>query len=411
MRLRIQDPWVAVAMWIGLIYASIPFVRRLREAFTDRWPAELIGYAVIASVIAAATVTLAFLRQRKPQLGFADLAWLGALTAIAIRWTYRLMGQPEEAIHLLEYGVLGLLLYRALVERIPDPTVYLAVIVTGVLVGTVDELIQWLVPGRFWDFRDIVLNGGAVILVQIAIWRLDKRPMKPVGRSSLRLLCRLAAIEVLLLTLCISITPQRLSQLARHLPLPHRLATGTDAIAEYGYRHTIDERTSFRSRLSAEELTRADRERATEVGSELDAGRGRGGLTKNHVSPVVDPFAYEIRIHLFARNRNLNRARAHETGSSSSARFMTVAWHENQILEKYFGNTLELSGFRWRTPLRRRVEAAQDPEHLFVSRVAAHLITRVSEGQLRALLLVLLAALIACQALLVTLPRPGSRVE
>jgi hypothetical protein len=411
MRLRIQDPWVAVIVWIALIYASIPFVRRVREAFTARWPAELIGYAVIVCLIGTAAVTFAYLRRRKVHIRFADLAWLGVLTAVAVRWAYRLMGQPEEAVHLLEYGILAVLLYRALADRIPDPTVYVAAILIGFLIGTVDEFIQWLVPGRFWDFRDIVLNGGAVTLAQIAIWRLDKRPVKAVSRSSLRLLCRLAAIEVLLLTLCMAVTPQRLARLAEHLPLPQRLATGTDAICEYGYRHVVDERTVFRSRLSADELARSDQDRASEVAVELDASRGKGGLSEISASPVDHPFAYEIRIHLFARNRNLNRARGLAAESSDHGRFMTTAWRQNLILEKYFGNTLEQSSFRWKPRLRERVEAAQDPAAYFVSRAAAHLITGVSEGRLRILMLALLATLIACDLQFATRSRPEARPE
>ena len=147
------------------------------------------------------------------------------------------MGQPEEAVHFLEYGVLGVLLYRVFEDRVPDPTVYVAATLTGLLVGTVDEIIQWLVPGRFWDFRDIVLNGGAVALVQIAIWRTrqttteDRQPvlLAPVvpSRSS----------PGFAVHLCMAATPQRLNSIAEHLPLPARLATGIDAICEYGYRH------------------------------------------------------------------------------------------------------------------------------------------------------------------------------
>jgi hypothetical protein len=411
MKLRVLDPWVTVAIWIGLIYASIPFVRRVQEAFTNCWPAEFIGYAVIVGVIGTAAATLAYLRRRKLHIDFADLAWLGALTAVAVRWAYRLMGRPEEAVHILEYGILGIFLYRALAPRIPDRTVYLAVILIGVLIGTVDELIQWLVPGRFWDFRDIVLNGGAVALVQIAIWRLHKRPVTAASRSSIRRLCRFAAVEVLLLTLCAAVTPQRLARLAEHLPLPHRLVTGTDAFCEYGYRHAVDERTAFRSRLSADELALADRDRAVEVAAKLDATRGKGGLSNITVSPVDDPFAYEIRVHLFARNRNLNRARGHESGSPDHRRLMTIACRQNLILETYFGNTLEHSSYRWRPRLRRRVEAAQNPDDFFVSRAAAHLITGVSEDRLRALMLTLLAALIACEVLLATRSRPQARPE
>ena len=156
---RFLDPRLAVGIWIALIYTSIPFVRRLREAFAARWPSELIAYAVIVIVIMAVAAAVAFLRRQKPQLNVVDLGWLVVLAAVAITWTGRLMGQPEEAVHFVEYGVLGILLYRALAEHIPDPTVYVAAVLVGLLVGTVDEIIQWLVPGRFWDFRDIVPKG------------------------------------------------------------------------------------------------------------------------------------------------------------------------------------------------------------------------------------------------------------
>jgi hypothetical protein len=400
-----------VILWIGLIYASIPFVRRVREAFATRWSPELIGYGVIVIVIGTAAATIAYLQRRKPRIRFADLAWLGMLTGVAIGWAYRLMDQPEEAVHLLEYGILSVLLYRALAERIPDPTVYLTAILIGMLVGTVDEIIQWLVPGRFWDFRDIALNGGAVAVVQMAIWQLDRRPLRDVSRSSMRLLCRLAAIQVLVLTLCLAVTPQRLARLADHIPLPHRLATGTDTICEYGYRHAVDELTFFRSRLSIDELEHSDRQRAAEVAGEIDASRASGGLSRTSTSPFDDPFGYEIRIHLFSRNRNLNRAREHEPGSSDHRRHMTAAWRQNLILESSFGDTLERSSFKWGPQRRESIEAAQDPGAVFVSRAAAHLITRVSEGRLRTLMLALFAALVACEILLVTRFRPESPPE
>jgi hypothetical protein len=411
MILRKLDPRLSATLWIVLIYATIPFVRGAREAFAARWPPELIAYAVIAVVLGAAVAAIVILRRRQTQIGSADLLWLAAVAAVIVLWTSRLMGQPEEAIHFLEYGVLGVLLFRAFETRVPDPTVYVAVTLTGLLVGTVDEIIQWLVPGRFWDFRDIVLNGGAVALVQIAIWRLLKRPMKTVTWSSLRLLCRLAAAQVLLFVVCMAATPQRLNRVADHLPLPDRLATGVDAICEYGYRHSVDDRTFFRSRLSLAELMRSDRDRAPDVARDLDASRGRGGFTRSGSSPASDPFGYEIRIHLFARNRNLRKALAREPGSSGHRRHMTTAWRENLVLENFFSSTLEQSSFRWGPRRKKEIESAQDPDVFFVSRVGAHLITRVSEGQLRALMLALFAALMACDVFGATRFRPGSPPE
>jgi len=87
---------------------------------------------------------------------------------------------------------------------------------------------------------------------------------------------------------------------------------------------------------------------------------------------------------------------------------MTAAWRENLILENFFGSTLEQSTFRWGPRRRKETEAAQNPDEFFVSRVGAHLITEVSEGQLRTLMLALFAALAACDMFGATRFRPGS---
>ncbi len=408
---RRLDPRLAAALWIGLIYATVPFVRTVREAFIARWPAELIAFAVIAVVLGSTVAATVILRRRQLHIGSADLLWIFSVAAVIVIWTLYLMGQPEEAVHFLEYGVLGVLLYRLFEDRVPDPTVYVAATLTGLLIGTVDEIIQWLVPGRFWDIRDIVLNTGAVALVQIAIWRIVKRPSKTVSRSSIRLVCRLAAAQVFLLTLCMAATPQRLNRIADHVPLPDRLATGVDVICEYGFRHFVDDRTLFRSRLSPADLLRADRDRAPDVARNLDAARGRGGFRQSGISPVSDPFAYEIRIHLFARNRNLHKALAREQGSTGHRRHMTTAWRENLILENFFGNTISQSTFRWGPRPRSEAEATQYPDEFFVSQAGAHLITAVSEGQLRALMLALFAVLVACDVFSAIRSRPESQPE
>jgi hypothetical protein len=406
MRVSVRNigPWFAAVVWIGLIYLTIPFVRKLRETFVAHWPAEFIGYTVMAVVVCAAATGLILLGRQQSRAAVPNIVWLIAVATIAVLWTRRLMGQPEEAVHFIEYGVLGILLFRALSGRVQDATVYAVVTLVGLLIGTVDELIQWLVPGRFWDLRDIVLNGGAVALIQVAIWRLAPPRPVAVNRSSMQLVCRLAAAEILLLLLCLSATPQRLARIAEFLPIPSRLATGHEAICEYGYFHVVDELTSFRSRLSAQDLARFDSQRSTDIIHYLDAPRPADASERETASPVTDPFLYEFRVHLFARNRNFNRARIAEPASENYRRRMTIAWRENLILETSFSQTLTRAARRWGPNRRRSVEAAQDSGQQFVSRVGGHLITTFSEGQLRALMLILCALFLLCDLLIATRP-------
>ena len=81
------------------------------------------------------------------------------------------MAIPEERTHLIEYGVVAVFIYEALNERanqcccvgISTP---LAVLLTALL-GTLDECIQWLLPGRVFAVRDILSNVIAGVMAVI----------------------------------------------------------------------------------------------------------------------------------------------------------------------------------------------------------------------------------------------------
>jgi hypothetical protein len=406
---RLSKEWLAVAVWITAIFATIPFVRSLREAFAIRWPVELLAFAVMGIVAAAAAVALAVSQRRRHSIRWADAAWLVAIAAVLIFWTRALMGQPEEAIHFLEYGVLGVLLYRALRLHIPDPGVFVAGALLGAIVGTVDEILQWVVPDRYWDFRDLVLNGGASVIVQIALWRVVRKTGSPVTLQTARFVCRLAACQIVLLALVLALTPQRLGELARALPFLEPLAVSSDVMCEYGFLHSLDGRTAFRSRLSRNELFDQDLQRSAEASAAFEKSRGRHGLSLRKVAPAVDPFVYEMRVHIFSRDRNLAEAPRQAEGTREHRRSMTAAARENRILEQVFGDTLSRSAFLWSDRQRTAVESVEDPDARYVSKVAGHLITAVSEPVLRFLMLAALAALVAADVILSRSPRQSTR--
>jgi len=78
------------------------------------------------------------------------------------------MSIPAERSHLIEYGVIALLVREALVERVkqgrllPAPA-FLAVLLT-VPVSLVDESIQALVPNRVFDPVDMLFNALAAVM-------------------------------------------------------------------------------------------------------------------------------------------------------------------------------------------------------------------------------------------------------
>lgn len=383
--------WLAVVVWVVLIYTAIPFVRALREWFVGRWDEALIAWAVAAALVAAAALAVALAR-RAPALRPGGLLWIAGVTAILLAWTYHLRHRPEEAVHFLQYGVLAVLLFRALRPIVPDATVFFAGAIAGALVGTADEVIQWLTPGRFWDWRDVGINAGTGALVQLALWRALPPSGVPPSVGSLRLVLRLAMAQLLLLGLCLANTPARVAVWAPALGLPH-LTSSVNPMAEYGHRHEVPGLGAFNSRLGLAELEAEDRARAAEVAAVLDDTRHSYGRFLDTWPAAEDPFTYEARVHLFSRDHNLAEARQAGFAGAAARRAATVAWFENALLERHFGRTLAASSYPWGPEQRARVEAAREPGRRLVSAAGSHLITVASEGRLRALLVAALALL------------------
>lgn len=103
--------------------------------------------------------------QSKPNLSKV-MIWLGII-AIYILVMVRI-SLPEERSHLIEYGVVSIFIHRAIQERVKSggnishPT--LVTIFIASIFGIVDEVIQFFIPSRVFDFRDIVFNVLAVLM-------------------------------------------------------------------------------------------------------------------------------------------------------------------------------------------------------------------------------------------------------
>ena len=130
----------------------------------------------------------------------------------------------------------------------------------------------------------------------------------------------------------------------------------------------------------------------------------------HRTSPTVDPFAYEARVHLFARDRSATQARRFPPGSPAYRELMTTAFRENSILERVFGATLAASSYSWPPRRRATIEAAQNEHAAFTSRVGRHLITCIGETALRWLMVAVLLALVICDLLLSRRPQSRHRV-
>ena len=386
--------WMAFALWAAVVFAATPFANEIQTRISD-----LLGPGglrlTLSVLLLASTIGLAVWLVRG-RGGLRRLAWLLGLVLAALTLTWRLSVEAEPA-HLALYSILGALAFWALSSHHRDAGVYPAAAALTAIAGTVDEVLQWLLPSRFWDLGDVGLNVAAGVMVQLVIWKVV-RPMTVApgfGRRSLRLAARLAICETLLLLLCVSNTPARIEWYAARLPGLGYLGAGrSTTMNEYGDLHADPGIGRFRSRLSKDELLDFDRRNAAEVAKVLDRMNQDGYAALQKENPASRaPFVYEAIGHLFFRQRLLGRARK-QTDPDAQGRLATAAYRENLILERYFSRSIALSTAALQPAIRQWLEERHRPRDDFESRASEWLVTGYSEAQARGILLAVLIGLI-----------------
>lgn len=72
---------------------------------------------------------------------------------------------PAETLHIPEYAILTIFLYRAFVVKYHSKKALTLAIITGSIAGIIDEgVIQYLLPTRFSTTADTLLNIAGVIV-------------------------------------------------------------------------------------------------------------------------------------------------------------------------------------------------------------------------------------------------------
>jgi VanZ family protein len=388
-------PWLWVALCVLTIFLVVPVARTITRFIETYWDVSIFGFFVLAVIIFFFAVCLYLLIYRLKIRTLSNYIWLTSVILIYVYFTLKLWKRPEEAVHFLEYGLLGYLLFRALRYHIPDKTIYLAALFIGATVGIFDEVLQWIIPLRYWDFRDIGINALSVGLCQIAIWRgiRPKLPSLRVEPRSVRIISWLLAVNLVLLGLCLSNTPRSVIRYTKHLPFLSFLQK-EEAMSEYKFKHEDSEIGVFFSRLTLEELTKTDKERAEEYGLILtEWGQKKYGDFLISFPGWAHPFLHEMRVHVFRRDRRFSLAMKTDH-QKERKKNLFIAYKENLILEKYFGETLQASPYKWPKVRMEQIKTEIEEDAFYRSPVSAAPFSHLQGIKLWGIILMLLTMLI-----------------
>ena len=146
--------WVLIIIYVLFIYVSLPFFPDLIRVLRNLISKELLNLLSLALSISFFLLLSVWIYNKKYKakqflLIISPLLLLTYLSLSLDVWV--------ERIHFIEYAVLGLLISRAVDARTLSRIIYTGSLIT--LIGAVDEIIQWFLPNRVGDMRDVFMNS------------------------------------------------------------------------------------------------------------------------------------------------------------------------------------------------------------------------------------------------------------
>ena len=157
--------WAWTFAVLVAIFSSLGLARTLADVLHNSGldaSLFLLGcFLVLATVVTEGLKT----RPGGTEIGVA-LGVAAAYIMIFVR-----MASPVERSHLVEYGVVAVFIYEALLERasqgrrVSTPA-FFAIMATS-LIGVLDEFVQKFIPGRVFDYEDIIFNVLASVMAVV----------------------------------------------------------------------------------------------------------------------------------------------------------------------------------------------------------------------------------------------------
>ena len=146
--------WILIIFYVIFIYVSLPFFPAFITTLRGFISKELLNLISLALTILFFLMLSVWIYKKKYNsrqflLIISPLVLLTYLSVSLDVWV--------ERIHFVEYTFLGLLISRAVNVTNLQNIIFTGCLVT--LIGAVDEIIQWFLPNRFGDMRDVFMNS------------------------------------------------------------------------------------------------------------------------------------------------------------------------------------------------------------------------------------------------------------
>ncbi len=159
--------WSLIGCYVTFIYSTL-YVMRPILIFLKATLGRYLNLGVGVMFLIILSLVLAHIISNRERYSVNQYLWFSFISCLYGLVIY-ILELPEEQVHFIEYGILSAFIYIALTHNINNKSIYFLSAIIVFIFGTIDEVIQWVLPNRCFDIRDLVMNGIAGILAQLLI--------------------------------------------------------------------------------------------------------------------------------------------------------------------------------------------------------------------------------------------------
>lgn len=351
---RISD-WVQVFLMVVLILITIPYTPLLWKPLAPDQKSFVIMGVYFLTFLLGISI-LIYLIYYKKKARISSYLWLLIVTILYIQAFNSLNEFPIEKIHLIEYGVLGFLVFKALKNDLKDLSIYIWSGLIIFYVGIIDETVQWITPNRVGTIEDVWLNVKSGILVLMLI-ELVIRP-REIERKIYS-----GNIKKIYIFVSLALVTSGVFM---------------NFIHDFGCRFMINNSTEIYSHFPKEELIsinsflKKDLYLLNKTAQRLESpDKPNKNISLEETNAMV--FFREAGKHKWERDY-----------AFSKSRFLK-SLKEQIILKDYYSSVLCFDSFKWRKKRELLVETLAKKEKedsIYISPVSGILITKFSKAQM-----------------------------
>ena len=161
--------WTLVAVYTFVL----PYLIVVYNAIVKHFSTAIAGKVPITIIIVLGVVFSIVVLSLKKNIKTLILL----IPCAIIAWVLiSLEPNPNKYIHIPEYVVMSWVLFEALSLDYKGRGVFLLVFICGASLGVVDELIQGMLPGRFYGWRGMIMNSAATVIGVLTLIGLRTTP-------------------------------------------------------------------------------------------------------------------------------------------------------------------------------------------------------------------------------------------